>query len=140
MYTLSFTQVVLVYCVHVVNVHSVLHTGSVGLLRACSAVMCLVSVPSVPLHTGSVGLLCACRAVIIIIIIIITVFVRRKLLIKSTLSAQQTKAKRTHTHTHTHISRHARTHAMKPTVGVVGVELIRIIIRERKTSEFLGTS
>ena len=72
------------------------------------------------------------------IIIIITVFVRRKLLIKSTLSAQQTKAK--HTHTHTHISRHARTHAMKPTVGVVGVEQIRIIIRERKTSEFLGTS
>ena len=65
------------------------------------------------------------------IIIIITVFVRHKLLIKSTLSAQQTKAKRTHTHTHTHISRHARTHAMKPTVGVVGVEQIRIIIRER---------
>ena len=65
-------------------------------------------------------------------------------MIKSTLSAQQTKAKRTHTHTHTythtHISRHARTHAMKPTVGVVGVEQIRIIIRERKTSEFLGTS
>ena len=60
-------------------------------------------------------------------------------MIKSTLSAQQTKAK-THTHTHTHISRHARTHAMKPTVGVVGVEQIRIIIRERKTSEFLGTS
>ena len=59
-------------------------------------------------------------------------------MIKSTLSAQQTKAKRTHTHTH--ISRHARTHAMKPTVGVVGVEQIRIIIRERKTSEFLGTS
>ena len=78
------------------------------------------------------------RDIIIIIIIIITVFVRRKLLIKSTLSAQQTKAK--HTHTHTHISRHARTHAMKPTVGVVGVEQIRIIIRERKTSEFLGTS
>ena len=79
---------------------------------------------------------------LVLIIIIITVFVRRKLLIKSTLSAQQTKAKRTHTHTHTHthISRHARTHAMKPTVGVVGVEQIRIIIRERKTSEFLGTS
>ena len=55
--------------------------------------------------------------------------------VNSKRTANQSK-----THTHTHISRHARTHAMKPTVGVVGVEQIRIIIRERKTSEFLGTS
>ena len=56
--------------------------------------------------------------------------------VNSKPTANQSK---THTHTHT-ISRHARTHAMKPAVGVVGVEQIRIIITERKTSEFLGTS